>query len=154
MHLQVYIKRVHLRYVFFVFVFNTPATNNMQLLQRNWLLGVSAWRANTVNNNVKLVEKSFFNSARPYGATFQRRVIFVLAAVRTWNLTTVSLRYNVQTGPGAHRCPPPPHSEGTWVPLAGRGWGMNLTTDLLIMPRLKMNGAVPPLPHTYAWRGS
>jgi len=34
------------------------------------------------------------------------------------------------------------------------GRGMNLTTDLHLVLKLKMRAAIPPLPHTSAWRGT
>jgi hypothetical protein len=39
--------------------------------------------------------------------------------------------------------------------LGGRSaWGVQLTTRLDVVPRLRMRGAVAPLPHTSAWRGA
>jgi len=32
--------------------------------------------------------------------------------------------------------------------------GVKLTTNLHLVPRLKMCGAIPPFPHTSSWRGT
>jgi len=32
-------------------------------------------------------------------------------------------------------------------------WGVKLTTLLHLVPRLRMRGAIPPLPNTFSWRG-
>jgi len=51
----------------------------------------------------------------------------------------VSLLQNVQTGAGAlfRRC----------------GQGLNLTTHLHLVPRLRMSGTIPLRPHMLSWRG-
>ena len=43
-----------------------------------------------------------------------------------------------------------------WDPpnlLIGGYWGVNVTTPLHLMPRLRMSGAIPPLPYRPSWRG-
>jgi hypothetical protein len=52
-----------------------------------------------------------------------------------------SLRHRVQTDSGAH-----PAS----YPI--RNKGVKLTTHLPLVPRLRIRGAVSPLPHTFSWR--
>jgi hypothetical protein len=34
------------------------------------------------------------------------------------------------------------------------GWGAKMATQVLIVPRLNMHGAIRPLPHTSSWRGA
>jgi hypothetical protein len=43
------------------------------------------------------------------------------------------------------------HSSGNWGLLRRRlsGWGVNLTTHLHLLPRLGMNGAIPPHLHAF-----
>jgi hypothetical protein len=57
------------------------------------------------------------------------------------------LRQRVQTGSGAH---PASYPVGAGGNTAG---GVKLTTRLHLTPRLRMCGAIPPLPHTSPWHG-
>jgi len=56
----------------------------------------------------------------------------------------LSLRSRVQTGTGAH-----PVSSAV-----GTGWTVKLITHLHLVSRLRILGAVPPLPHTSSCRGT
>jgi len=51
----------------------------------------------------------------------------------------------VQAGSGAHTVSYPMGTAGPW---RWSGWGMKLTAHLHLAPRLRMDGAIPPLPHT------
>jgi hypothetical protein len=54
---------------------------------------------------------------------------------------------------GAHTTSYPMCARGSF-PRKSSGRVVKLTTHLHLMPRLRMRGAVPPLPHTSSWRGA
>jgi hypothetical protein len=62
--------------------------------------------------------------------------------------TDISLRHRVQISSGFH---PVSYSLDTERPFpAGKSsWGMKLTIQLHLVPRFRMHGAIPPLPHTF-----
>jgi hypothetical protein len=56
-----------------------------------------------------------------------------------------SLQYRVQSGSGAHPTSYPMGTRGSF-PGGKSGWGVKLTTQLLLVLRSKMRGAILPLP--------
>jgi len=63
--------------------------------------------------------------------------------------TNISLLHNVQTGSGAH---PTSYSMGTgFISWEQTGGSVKLTTDLHLVPRLRMSGGIFQRPHMPPW---
>jgi len=62
-----------------------------------------------------------------------------------------SLRHRVQTGCGAH---PPSYTMGTADSSPGVKWPGREAAHLHLMPRLRMRGAIPAIPHAFSHRGA
>jgi hypothetical protein len=66
-----------------------------------------------------------------------------------------SLHHCVQTGSGAHPTYYPRGTRGSFPRgKAARAWGVKLTTQLHLVLRSRMHGAIPPLPSTLGNKSS
>jgi len=61
---------------------------------------------------------------------------------------TFSFHHHIHTGSEAHLASYPMGTRGTF-PGGKAGGGMKLTTQLLLIPRLRMRGAIPQLPYIF-----
>jgi len=77
------------------------------------------------------------------------------------SLRTERSRFDSQQGQWKDPFSKPPRSDRFWSHLSNghrrlfssgkSGRGVKLTTHIYIQPRLRMRGAIPPLPHTSSW---
>jgi len=61
-----------------------------------------------------------------------------------------SILFATASKPGLNSTQPPVQSVPGALTLVQ---GVELTVYLYLMPRLRMHGVIPPLPHTSSWRG-
>jgi len=66
------------------------------------------------------------------------------------NKEIFSFSHCVQTGSGAPHIPLSNEYQG----LFPWNWSVKLTAHYLLVQRLRMRGAIPPLSHTFSWRGA
>jgi hypothetical protein len=65
-----------------------------------------------------------------------------------------SLRYRIQTGSVDHPSSYPVGTSGSFSGRKVAEAGVELTTHLQLVSRLRMLGAIPPFPYTPSWRSA